>query len=315
MGNELKLNDIADELLILNKLTIDTLFNLDNCSDCVSLYVFYYKTAKWQKTDTIKANDVYIKKSLKWGVDKIQRTKKTLKEHGLIEIIQRRKKGKIEGWYIRVSYLVTQKKTEDISVNVEESNNTQKQQYPEATSSLEDINALKEVIKSLKKEIEMLKKKEKKSSFDELIESYSKDLEIQILLKEWLKVRKAKRSAMTDRAIQLNLNKLDKLAKESKMNVKTYLEEVIARGWAAFYAINNFAKKEQKPVREEIVPDWLDKKIEKEPMTPEELAEMEELMKKYKEPESEGVPRPSFEERKKALEKRLKEKYRKKKSL
>ena len=57
MKNEIKLNDIADDLLILNKATIDTLFDLDNCSDCIALYVFYYKTAKWQKTNIIKAND------------------------------------------------------------------------------------------------------------------------------------------------------------------------------------------------------------------------------------------------------------------
>ena len=42
MEEEIKLNDISDELLILNKITIDTLFRLDNCSDCIALYVFYY---------------------------------------------------------------------------------------------------------------------------------------------------------------------------------------------------------------------------------------------------------------------------------
>ena len=64
--DDIKLNDIADDLLILNKITIDRLFQLDNCADCIALYVFYYKTAKWQKTDTVKANDQYVKKSLKW---------------------------------------------------------------------------------------------------------------------------------------------------------------------------------------------------------------------------------------------------------
>ena len=52
MDNQLKLNDIADELLIVNKITIDKLFNLENCTDCIALYLFYYKTAKWQKTNT-----------------------------------------------------------------------------------------------------------------------------------------------------------------------------------------------------------------------------------------------------------------------
>lgn len=157
MDEELKLIDIADELLILNKLTIDTLFKLENCSDCISLYVFYYKTAKWQKTDTVKANDFYIQKSLKWGSKKIRETKKTLKEHGLIDIVQRRNNGKIEGWYVKVSYLVSQKKTEDIKIKTEESKNAQNQQVDETTSDFEEINALKEYIKCLEKEIEMLK--------------------------------------------------------------------------------------------------------------------------------------------------------------
>ena len=175
MEEELRLNDIADDLLILNKMTIDTLFKLDNCVDCIALYLFYYKTAKWQKTNTIKANDMYVKKSLKWGSEKIKRTKNILKEHGLINIVQRRNNGKIEGWYVEISYLVTQKKTEDIKIKVQEaknsqssvveglSNNSRNQQLANPTSGFEDINALKENIKCLKKEIEMLKNNKKEN--------------------------------------------------------------------------------------------------------------------------------------------------------
>ena len=155
--NDIKLNDIADDLLILNKITVDRLFQLENCADCIALYVFYYKTAKWQKTDTVKANDQYVKKSLKWGISKIQKTKQTLKEHGLIDIVQRRKDGKIEGWFIKVSYLVNERKADEIKINVQESNNTQNEQVENCTSGNEETNALKEKIKCLKKEIEMLK--------------------------------------------------------------------------------------------------------------------------------------------------------------
>ena len=62
------------------------------------------------------------------------------------------------------------------------------------------------------------------------------------LLQEWLKVRKAKRAAMTDKAIQLNLEKLDTLASKSNMTVCEYLKEVICRGWQAFYEIKNYDK-------------------------------------------------------------------------
>ena len=56
-------------------------------------------------------------------------------------------------------------------------------------------------------------------------------------MQDWMANRKAKRSPATIRAVQLNLDKLDAMAQESGMPVKAYLRDVIARGWAAFYAI------------------------------------------------------------------------------
>ena len=161
---DLKLKDIAEDLLILNKITVDKLFQLENCAECIALYVFYYKTAKWQKTNTIKANDTYIKKSLKWGADKIRKTKAILKEHGLINIVQRRKDGKIDGWYIEVSYLVTERNLEDVKIKVQdqvpttpEINNTYNQQHLKPTSRNQETNALKENTKCLKVKNNMLK--------------------------------------------------------------------------------------------------------------------------------------------------------------
>lgn len=103
---DIELLDIADDLLVINKTTIDRLFQEDNTNALV-LYMFYYKTAKWQKHNPIKASDDYCKKCLHWGIDKIQNTKKRLKELALIETIKRTNdKGQIEGWYVRVNYLI-----------------------------------------------------------------------------------------------------------------------------------------------------------------------------------------------------------------
>jgi len=101
------------------------------------------------------------------------------------------------------------------------------------------------------------KKVSKKNSFDEIISNYANgNEELKELLGEWLKVRKAKRAAMTDRAIQMNIDKLDKLAADSKLSVTEYLKEIICRGWAAFYVINNYSKETG---RKEAVPDWMKK--------------------------------------------------------
>lgn len=157
------------------------------------------------------------------------------------------------------------------------------------------------------------KKESKKETFDDLINKFIAPDGINVrfedpsvirdLLQEWLKVRKSKRTAMTNKAIELNLNKLDKLARESKMSVNEYLEEVIARGWAAFYKINNYDKTNASNnyKRQEIVPEWIDKDVKSTQATKEEQAEMNDLLKEFKEDD--------FEVRKLALQERLRSKY------
>lgn len=94
------------------------------------------------------------------------------------------------------------------------------------------------------------KKTRKAKSFDAIINAYTSDPETKELLGQWLQNRKAKRAAMTDSAIQSNINVLTKLAQESRMNVNDYLTEVIRRGWGSFFTINNYRRtgtQQQKP--------------------------------------------------------------------
>lgn len=102
-------------------------------------------------------------------------------------------------------------------------------------------NNIKDNIKNNNNIKESKKEKPTKTSFDNIIQAYAKgNEEITDLLQEWLKVRKAKRAAMTDRAITMNIEKLDSLAAQSGLTVPEYLKEVICRGWAAFYQIKNY---------------------------------------------------------------------------
>lgn len=243
--NDIKLNDIADDLLILNKITVDRLFQLENCADCIALYVFYYKTAKWQKTNTVKANDQYVKKSLKWGISKIQKTKQTLKEHGLIDIVQRRKDGKIEGWFIKVSYLVNERKADEIKIKVQNINNTQNQQVENCTSGNEETNALKEKIKCLEKEIEVLKdnKKERKpkkqtKSYDEQITEYTQNEELQNALKAFVQMRSFIKKPMTEYALKLMLKKLDELGNNDTTKI-AILNQSITHNWQGIFPLKD----------------------------------------------------------------------------
>ena len=250
--NDIELNDIADDLLILNKITVDRLFQLENCADCIALYVFYYKTAKWQKTNTVKANDQYVKKSLKWGISKIQKTKQTLKEHGLIDIVQRRKDGKIEGWFIKVSYLVNERKADEIKIKVQNINNTQNEQVENCTSGNEETNALKEKIKCLEKEIEMLKdnKKERKpkkqtKSYDEQIAEYTQNEELQNALKAFLQMRSFIKKPMTEYALKLMLKKLDELGNTDDVKI-AILNQSITHNWQGIFPLKDGYTKQEK---------------------------------------------------------------------
>lgn len=252
--NDIKLNDIADDLLILNKITVDRLFQLENCADCIALYVFYYKTAKWQKTNTVKANDQYVKKSLKWGISKIQKTKQALKEHGLIDIVQRRKDGKIEGWFIKVSYLVNERKADEIKIKVQNINNTQNEQVENCTSGIEETNALKEKIKCLEKEIEMLKdnKKERKpkkqtKSYDEQITEYTQNEDLQNALKAFLQMRSFIKKPMTEYALKLMLKKLDELGNNDTTKI-AILNQSITHNWQGIFPLKDeYTKQEKQP--------------------------------------------------------------------
>lgn len=93
------------------------------------------------------------------------------------------------------------------------------------------------------------KKHTKKNAADAetILARYAQDAKTLELLREWLKVRKAKRAPQTEKALTLNLDKLQDLAKESGLTVEGYLEAVIARGWAAFYPIRETAQRGQTP--------------------------------------------------------------------
>jgi hypothetical protein len=127
---------IDNELIILTKPTLDKLLAEENPADLISLYTFFYYTAKWQKTNIVKATQGYVKKGLGWGIDRLNKSESKLVELGLIEKITRKdKKGRIIGWFIKVNYIFKKN-------NVEIIQNTQKPQVDTPTSGNQETNAL-----------------------------------------------------------------------------------------------------------------------------------------------------------------------------
>jgi len=121
---------IENELIIITKGLFDAVLKEDKPSDLIALYLFYYYTSKWQKTDTVKAVTNYAAKGLNWSTDRVKKAKKTLIKMGLIEDVRRiDENGKVTGWYVKIYYIFKQQTI----TQVKESSN-QESHPPENTT-------------------------------------------------------------------------------------------------------------------------------------------------------------------------------------
>lgn len=76
--------------------------------DAYLLYSHYIFTARLQKTQSVWANNTYVREGLHWGKERLLKAKKLLKELQLIEIVQKKDdKGKFSKSYIKVKTKTT----------------------------------------------------------------------------------------------------------------------------------------------------------------------------------------------------------------
>lgn len=81
-------------------------------------------------------------------------------------------------------------------------------------------------------------KKEKESSIDKIINSYTGNLELRNTLKEFLKMRKSIKKPMTDQAMKLLINKLDKLGSNDNEKIEI-LNQSIFNSWQGIFELKN----------------------------------------------------------------------------
>lgn len=224
----LELLDISDELLIINQATIERLFTEENLN-VLTLYLFYYKTAKWQKHNPIKASDEYCKKCLHWGIDKLQKAKIRLKEMKLIENIRRiDETGKVIGWYVKINYLIDNTRIPETTIPVtpqvvKQETNTNNNKY---------INTNNNRNASIKHKYGTYKRiKLTDEEYTRLKEEFGED---------FIK----RKIELLDEYIESNNNK------NKYTNFNLVLRKAIRENW--------FEKNKQK---EEIIPDWFDKDL------------------------------------------------------
>ena len=98
--------DVQNEPIVVSKALIDLLLKEDHPSELISLYMFYYYTSKWQKTQQPKATDSFCEQGLSMGRDRFARAKQTLIRLGLIEQTSSKdQSGKINGWFVKVNFV------------------------------------------------------------------------------------------------------------------------------------------------------------------------------------------------------------------
>ena len=108
------------------------------------------------------------------------------------------------------------------------------------------------------KDIDINNKKEKEkkvSSLDEIINNYTSNLDLKETLQDFLKMRKAQKKVMTDRALKTLLNKLDTLATTDEEKIER-LEESICNCWLTVYPKKQYNTPSNKNKKQEEQTEW-----------------------------------------------------------
>jgi len=96
----------SEEPMVISKVSMDKMLRMSHPAEAISLFSFYYYTAKWQRTDCPKASVSYCARALKCGEASIRRAKKELQDAGMIEEVRRidPKTSLVTGWYVKVNF-------------------------------------------------------------------------------------------------------------------------------------------------------------------------------------------------------------------
>jgi len=94
---------LENEIIIVSTETIHKLFQYNNWSDVVALYLFYHKQCKIQKTNQSWTTWIFIKKWMNISKQRITDARAVLKELWLIEDIKDTTKD--WKWYVKLNYI------------------------------------------------------------------------------------------------------------------------------------------------------------------------------------------------------------------
>lgn len=100
---------VLGDVIVISRHLINRVREIADNWDPITLYTFYYYTAKWQKSNITKATTAYVAKGLRWSVERVQKNKNVLRELNLIKDVRRTDKGKVTGYYVKVCFMWAEK--------------------------------------------------------------------------------------------------------------------------------------------------------------------------------------------------------------
>ena len=86
-------------------------------------------------------------------------------------------------------------------------------------------------------------KLDNKYTFGSIITEYTDNEDLKKALNDFVEMRKKKDKGFTTRALELNLNKLDKLALDDVTKIEI-VNQTVANGWKSFYELKTSSKKQ-----------------------------------------------------------------------
>lgn len=144
--------------MVVTVKTVNTLLSEDNGLDALGLYFFYYKTAKKQQTNQVRATEAFCRKGLNIGVKRFRAAQTILKKYNLVELL---KSG--SHWYIKINYVKTNSVKNDLVES--EVNSAKKQLVSFQPTEMLKVN---KYINALSKESNPLTPLNKYSSLEDL---------------------------------------------------------------------------------------------------------------------------------------------------
>lgn len=89
-----------------------------------------------------------------------------------------------------------------------------------------------------------------KKGFDSILDDYTQNRKLRETLSDFIKMRKAKKKPMTDRALSMLLKKLDELSQNEDEKIRI-LEESILHTWDTVYPLKTYNAQPQNPQNQE----------------------------------------------------------------